>query len=191
MIFCTIEELDQSGFCKANLYLYDASDVSINLLCSLDSICVWSKTWSPDNSKIALSGWQNDMDISSHGVYVYDLESDPLLKIASGLYPIWVVEEELIVGSSHTVPSIVNLSQNYPNPFNPVTTISYQLPRSAYVELSIYNIVGQLVETLLNEPKNAGYHTVTWDASGVGSGVYFYRIKAGTFSTVKKCVVLK
>lgn len=94
-------------------------------------------------------------------------------------------------GNLSGIPSEFAISQNYPNPFNPVTSISYQLPRSTHVELSVYNIVGQLVETLLNEPKNAGYHTVTWDASGVGSGVYFYRIKAGDFSTVKKCVVLK
>ncbi|MBC8174896.1 MAG: T9SS type A sorting domain-containing protein [Candidatus Marinimicrobia bacterium] len=83
------------------------------------------------------------------------------------------------------------LYQNYPNPFNPITKISYQLPQPAFVTLSIYNLTGQLVEKLVSEQKNAGYHTVQWDASQAGSGIYFYRIDAGTFYEVRKCLVIK
>ena len=89
------------------------------------------------------------------------------------------------------VPQQFFLEQNYPNPFNPITTISYQLPKSAFVNISIYNIVGQLVETMVNEQKNAGYHSVVWNASGVGSGLYFYRIGAGEYLETKKCLILK
>jgi len=89
------------------------------------------------------------------------------------------------------IPAFFKLSQNYPNPFNPVTTISYQLPKSEFVNMSIYNVAGQLVETLLNGHKNAGYHSVLWNASGVSSGLYFYRIEAGEYTETKKCLILK
>ncbi|MFQ6115945.1 MAG: T9SS type A sorting domain-containing protein [bacterium] len=91
-------------------------------------------------------------------------------------------------------PNVIDdfeLLQNYPNPFNPVTTISFQLPKTSQVNLSIYNIKGQLVRTLLNEKRTAGHHSVTWKANGVGSGIYFYRITAGNYSAVKKCTILK
>ncbi|MCH8011348.1 MAG: T9SS type A sorting domain-containing protein [Candidatus Marinimicrobia bacterium] len=89
------------------------------------------------------------------------------------------------------IPEKFYIEQNYPNPFNPVTTISYQLPKSAFVNLSIYNVTGQFVETLSNEHKSSGYYSVEWNASGVGSGLYFYRIEAGEYTETKKCVILK
>lgn len=95
------------------------------------------------------------------------------------------------VSTEPHIPIIYTLDQNYPNPFNPVTTISYQLPKSTYVKLSIYDITGRLIETLLNENKNAGYYSVEWNSNNVGSGIYFYRIEAGDFSEVKKCLVVK
>ena len=84
-----------------------------------------------------------------------------------------------------------NLKQNYPNPFNPTTTIKYEIPKSSYVTLRIYNISGQLVATLVNQQKIAGSYSVTWNAKNVGSGIYLYRITAGSFSKEKKCIVLK
>jgi len=73
------------------------------------------------------------------------------------------------------VPHTMFLSQNYPNPFNPSTTIRYDLPKAANVSLKISNTLGQLVATLVDERKEAGYHTVQWIA-GVPSGIYFYRL---------------
>ncbi len=99
--------------------------------------------------------------------------------------------EPLSTEQDLTLPSAFQLKQNYPNPFNPVTTISYQLQTSAFVNLSIYNINGQLVETVENKVKSSGYHVVTWNANRVGAGVYFYRIRAGEYSDIKKCIVLK
>ncbi|MFQ5640415.1 MAG: LamG-like jellyroll fold domain-containing protein, partial [bacterium] len=90
-----------------------------------------------------------------------------------------------------SIPTEYLLNQNYPNPFNPSTTISYQLPESGHVRLSIFNIAGQLVETLVDDKKKAGYHSVIWQAHGVASGLYFFRIVAGGFHAVKKCVVMK
>lgn len=89
------------------------------------------------------------------------------------------------------IPTKFSLSQNYPNPFNPVTTILYQLPKSEFVNISIYNVVGQLVETLVNGHKDTGFHSVIWNANDIGSGLYFYRIEAGEYTETKKCIILK
>ena len=89
------------------------------------------------------------------------------------------------------IPTEYTLSQNYPNPFNPVTTIQYAIPEKSHVTMTIYNIAGQVVDVLENQAKEAGYYSVQWNASKVGSGVYLYKIDAGGFSDVKKCVILK
>ena len=83
------------------------------------------------------------------------------------------------------------LLQNYPNPFNPVTTIAFHLPKFSFVRLLIYDINGRFIETLMNKSMNSGIHTVQWNAEKAGSGIYFYRIDAGKFSRVKKCLVVK
>jgi hypothetical protein len=90
----------------------------------------------------------------------------------------------------------VSLGQNSPNPFNPTTTISFTLPAREQVTVSIYDANGRLVRTLLNESRDYGTHSVTWDGrddagSTVGSGVYFYRLSAGKYSESKKMVMLK
>ena len=89
------------------------------------------------------------------------------------------------------LPTQFMLFNNYPNPFNPTTNISYQLPNPGKVELSIYNMLGELVEKLVNEYQEAGFHKVVWDASGIGSGVYFYRLSIGNSSSVRKAIILK
>jgi len=88
-------------------------------------------------------------------------------------------------------PKKFMLKQNYPNPFNPKTIINYELRITSNVELSIYNLLGQKVATLVNEQQQAGYHQVEWDASGFSSGVYYYRIEAGEFQDVKKMILLR
>jgi hypothetical protein len=104
-------------------------------------------------------------------------------------------EQEIVLHSNvkdnQTIPHHFNLLQNYPNPFNPITTISYELPKSAFVTLSIYDINGRLVETLIDKQKNAGYYSIIWNAENVSSGIYFYRIEANEFSSIKKCVMVK
>jgi hypothetical protein len=88
-------------------------------------------------------------------------------------------------------PSEFSLYQNYPNPFNPSTTIRYTIPHKSPVNISIYNITGQHITTLVNELKGAGTYSVQWHSDGLISGVYFYRLEAGGFSAVKKCIILK
>ena len=84
-----------------------------------------------------------------------------------------------------------NLNQNYPNPFNPRTAIGYQLSAISDVELSIYNLVGQKIVTLVSERQEAGYHQAEWDASGFASGIYYYIIHAGEFQDVKKMILIR
>ncbi|MBD3234835.1 MAG: T9SS type A sorting domain-containing protein [candidate division Zixibacteria bacterium] len=79
----------------------------------------------------------------------------------------------------------------YPNPFNAITTISYQLPVSSKVNLDIYNVLGRRVETLINGNVEAGYHSVSWDASNYSSGVYFYKLKIGDKVITKRMTLLK
>jgi hypothetical protein len=83
------------------------------------------------------------------------------------------------------------LHQNYPNPFNPSTVISWQLTVGNHVELSVYNLLGQKVATLVSGKQKAGFHTVEWDAGHLSSGVYYYMIKVGAWSDVKKMLLLQ
>ncbi len=89
------------------------------------------------------------------------------------------------------VPKHYVLQQNYPNPFNPTTGIRYQVSGASNVKLAVYNLLGQEVATLVNEVKSPGTYTVQFNASTVPSGVYFYRMTAGTFTSTKSMVVLK
>jgi len=100
-----------------------------------------------------------------------------------------VFEKSIIV--EYTLPATYALDQNFPNPFNPSTTIFYQLPASSRVTLQVYNVLGQLVTTLVDEDRPAGFHEVTFDASRLASSVYFYRMTAGKYVTTKKMVVMK
>ena len=93
-------------------------------------------------------------------------------------------------------PQKFALYQNYPNPFNPVTTISYTVGAHREVafqnvELSIYNCLGQKVTTLVSKKQPAGIYSVEWDASGLSSGVYLYRLQTGTHVQTKKMILMK
>ena len=83
------------------------------------------------------------------------------------------------------------LHQNYPNPFNPTTVISYQVPTNSKVELKVYDVLGREVETLVNERQNAGEYSVTFDASNLSSGVYFYKLQTERFLETKQMVLIK
>ena len=89
------------------------------------------------------------------------------------------------------LPQSFNLSQSYPNPFNASTTIEFSLPQTGFVRLKVYNILGEVVATLVNEEKEAGSYHVQFDGTGLASGVYFYRMRAGEFVETKRLVLLK
>ncbi|MEJ2054431.1 MAG: T9SS type A sorting domain-containing protein [Calditrichaceae bacterium] len=95
------------------------------------------------------------------------------------------------IGEENIIPQKYALEQNYPNPFNPKTTIKYQLSSAGKVQLKIYNILGQAIQTLVSEQQKAGKYQVTWDASRFPSGVYFYRIEAGDFVKTRRMLLIK
>lgn len=104
----------------------------------------------------------------------------------------------LTLGDSRGLPKGYALEQNYPNPFNPTTTLRYQLPVNSRVTLKIYNVLGQVVQTLVDGVESGGYKSTEWNASGVASGMYFYRLEATStsdptksFTQVKKMLLLK
>jgi hypothetical protein len=103
------------------------------------------------------------------------------------------IEDE---GSGTTIANSFKLHQNYPNPFNPTTVIYYDLPHPARVEINVYNILGQKIETLINGFQPKGKHSVTWEGKDlkgrtVASGIYFYKIVAGDYTCVRKMIMLK
>jgi hypothetical protein len=89
------------------------------------------------------------------------------------------------------IPSVYSLEQNYPNPFNPSTTINFSLANEGFVKLAVYNTLGQEVITLVNEVKESGAHSVTFDASVLTSGAYFYKLETAQFSQTKKMLLTK
>ena len=97
---------------------------------------------------------------------------------------------------SNTIPVIFKLSQNYPNPFNPVTTLHYDLPVNGLVNITIYDMLGRKVKTLINQTLDAGYKSVIWDATNdygklVSAGIYLYQLRTGEYSSTKKMLLLK
>lgn len=119
--------------------------------------------------------------------------------MADGGGGFYVLENDLLTNlqpENKHIPLSFSLNQNYPNPFNPKTVISYQVEAHGHspvhVELSIYNLLGQKVATLVSEKQPTGNYKVEWDASGFGSGIYYYRLLTDKdFASTKKLILLK
>ena len=103
----------------------------------------------------------------------------------------FVADEIQAVRREDEIPKSLSLDQNFPNPFNPATTIRYALPHRSNVTLTVYSTLGQLVATLVNGDIDAGYHEIKFDASGLASGVYFYRLQTGSFVDTKKLLLIR
>ena len=112
-----------------------------------------------------------------------------LVATSEGLYRVGF--SEIVAVNEFPVVSSFQLFQNYPNPFNPTTTIEFQIPERVFVKLSIFNTLGQEMETLVNEEKGAGVHRIVWNASSYPSGIYFYRLETSKFVETKKMILMK
>ena len=92
---------------------------------------------------------------------------------------------------SISAPEQFALAQNYPNPFNPTTNISFTLPSKGFVSLKVFDMLGREVATIVSEEMSAGSYSKQWNAANISSGIYFYRLQAGSFTETKKLVLLR
>ena len=133
----------------------------------------------------------------TYNVYFYSRE-DITIQISYEFFD----QDNRVIGSGYTdhvitpVPTEFALQQNYPNPFNPITTINYDLPKSAHVQLVIYDILGREVRSLINQEQQAGYYSFNWNSKDnfgrpVSAGIYFYQIQSQEFVKTKKMILLK
>jgi subtilisin-like proprotein convertase family protein len=167
----------------ATIFDDDAPDAMINNL-----YADFGPTLQPYNSlKTILTGK------NPHGTW--RLKVTDLFNGSTGYLYGWGININNISGikgeSTTEIPNHYQLDQNYPNPFNPTTTISYQLPISSIVTLKMYDILGREIATLVNEKKDAGKYVIDFNGSYLPSGVYVYRIQAGSFVETKKMMLLK
>ncbi len=102
-----------------------------------------------------------------------------------------IVTNSTGVDENLSVPTVTSLQQNYPNPFNPETKIEYRTKEKGWVELAVYDLLGRNVALLVDEERPAGLHTVSWDAGRLPSGVYFYTLRAGSFTQTRKMILMK
>jgi hypothetical protein len=93
--------------------------------------------------------------------------------------------------NEHQTPSTYSIEQNYPNPFNPTTSISYKVPEAANVQITLYDMLGRKLSTLVNERKSAGAYQLTLDMSSYSSGIYLYRMQAGNFVQTRRLTLIK
>jgi hypothetical protein len=120
---------------------------------------------------------------NSYTIRMLNLWGDP------SIFPKYDIPADVI--SEESLPTGFTLYRNYPNPFNPATTIKFALPVDSKVKINIYNSLGQLVETLVNQEMQSGYHEINFDASRYSSGVYLYQLQAGENVSTKKMILLK
>ena len=179
----------------------------------------WNKTTDPDPLDEVTYQLVYGTDWQDSSTYVFsDIITDTSISVLldDNIQYYWIViardADGFIVGSNNdtpnmvtvgtlsldnnTVPTVFALHQNYPNPFNPTTQIRYDLPEDQFVSISIYDVMGRKIRSLMNTSQTAGYHTIRWDArndmgEGISAGVYFYSIEARDFRQTKKMILLK
>lgn len=156
--------------------------------------------YSIDNGATWISIAQN---YQSNGLYNWTVPNTPssqaLMKITNAdTLTVWdisnnnfIITEVTGVNENNEIPQNFSLFQNYPNPFNPTTTISFNILKEGLVNLSIYNALGEKKAEIVNEVMNAGMHNITFNASNLASGVYFYKISSGSFTETKQMLLMK
>jgi len=157
------------------------------------------QTWSNDNSKIAIGGvWATGI-YTPGPINIFDTATDSFTTLVDSTWPpcFWVSEtDEQVSIIDETLSITYNLYNAYPNPFNPKTTLHYDLPEDAMVNITIYDMMGRVVSNLVSSQQRAGYKSIQWNATNnkgqpVSAGLYLFSIEAGQFRQTKKMVLLK
>ena len=155
------------------------------------------QSWSLDNSKIAIFKGRGSSIPGSIKIFDTITGNDTTLVDSTWSPIFWVGEtDEQVSIIDETLPITYNLYNAYPNPFNPVTTLHYNLPEGSYVDIIVYDILGKVVNNLVDGNQSSGYKSVQWNATNnagqpVSAGLYLYTIEAGQFRQTKKMVLLK
>jgi PKD repeat protein len=178
-----VGETEDITWTDVNVY-----DVKIEL--SVDNGTNWS-TIVESTPNTGTYSWIVEAQDSSDQclIRIINVDDDLIADVSDAVFTIDIVtglEED-----KQSIPSEFNLSQNYPNPFNPVTLIKYQVPEASLVSIKVYDIIGREVAVLVNEEKSPGNYQVSFSSENLASGVYFYKMVAGDFSSVKKMNLLK
>jgi hypothetical protein len=191
LVWITEAELDNLGFILERAYDQEGEYTQIASYESLDALKGAGNSSEKREYKFIdptvfndITYWYRLIDVSVHGVHTFHpaVSATPRATLNN-------LNEDLSVDVQ--IPKFIELKQNYPNPFNPKTIINYELPITNYVNLSIFNLLGERVTILIDEKQNAGYHQVEWDASGFPSGVYYYVLHAGTYRDIKKMILIR
>ena len=124
-------------------------------------------------------------------IHLGELANQPFLPIGYHIDDLEITTEAVGVNNKNNIPYKFSLKQNYPNPFNPVTTISFTLPEQSDIHLVLVNVLGNVVKEITSGSYGAGKHRIKLDASGLSSGIYFYKLEAGSFNSTKKLILLK
>ena len=150
-----------------------------------------------DTNKIYISSnhgitWASIVQPTKFGTFITDVKQDSMNNFFFGTSGEGIFEVDIITNIEEETFLDYNfdLSQNYPNPFNPSTTIKYQIPKNGFVSLKVYDILGKVVATLVNEEKVAGIYELNFNASSLASGVYLYRLNVNDYVVVKKMILL-
>lgn len=149
---------------------------------SIDNGLTWVTTPTPGVTNLT----HFDFSQAGNVVYGYAVSSNGnVIKLADTLGILTGIN------SNNNIPEKFSLSQNYPNPFNPVTSINYSIAENVNVKISVFDILGREISVPVNEFKNAGNYEVNFNAENLGSGIFYYRIEAGSFTDTKKMILIK
>ncbi len=212
--WCTVK-FDSNGNLQwsvnNNLNIYGATDITID---RSGNICTIGQAYVDGDVSIVTGNYNTDGNAlwraNFNAEAIADAYDDPCAVAVDGSNNVYVAGNSTygIIGNVYSLvkyeqpmvgvvedraifPNKFLLSQNYPNPFNPSTTIRFELPKESFVTMKVYNVLGQEVTTLVNEKREAGRYEVEYNASGLTSGVYFYRLQAGKFIETNKLMLLR
>ena len=181
----------------SDFWVYELETGHLSYIDSFQGEYPTTQTWSSDNSKVAIGSQLSWLE-SYTEIQIYDFIDNSIISLPDSAEPLfWLGGQELgIRNNLNVMPSNYFLSQNFPNPFNPITTLKYELPEDSFVDVTVYDLLGNVVKNLINGDQSSGYKSIQWNATNnqgepVSAGVYLYKIQAGDFVDTKKMILLK
>ena len=182
----------------SDLWVYELETNQLSFIDTIQGEFLDRQTWSKDNLKVAIQLQLNLGPGEVLPIQIYDFVNDTITALSDSALPLfWLGGQELDIRDNFDyMPIDYFLKQNFPNPFNPITTLRYDLPENGLVNITIYDMLGNVISQLVNEVQNSGHKSIQWDATNnqgqpVSAGVYLYSIKAGDFRQTKKMILLK